>query len=64
MSIETCLHCLYLVRKLLDQIFIDNAVGSSKECKDMRNEVALVVVEPVVPVVEVLGEVHLLGSPE
>ena len=30
----------------------------------MRNKVALVIVKAVIPVMQVLGEVHLLGSPE
>jgi hypothetical protein len=59
-----CLRRLYFVREPFDQIFFDNAVGGSEEYKDVRDEVALVIVEMVVPVMEVLGEVHLLGSPE
>lgn len=64
-TVETmCLRRLYFVREPFDQIFFDNAVGGSEEYKDVRDEVALVIVEMVVPVMEVLGEVHLLGSPE
>ena len=47
-----------------DQIFADNAIGVGKEGEDVRNEVALVIVKAVVPVMQVLGGVHLLGSPE
>lgn len=52
------------VAEALDQVFIDDTVGSSEEGKDMRDEVTLVVIELVVPVVEILGQVHLLSSPE
>jgi hypothetical protein len=46
------------------QIFVDNAIGVGKKGEDMRNEVALVIIKAVVPVMQVLGGVHLLSSPE
>ena len=55
---------LHLVGETLDEVLIDDTVRGGEECKDMRNEVALVVVHAVVPVVEVLGEVDLLNRPE
>ncbi|KAI3486760.1 hypothetical protein L1887_49710 [Cichorium endivia] len=48
----------------LDEVLVDDAIRSGEEGEDVRDKVALVVVELVVPVVEVLGEVDLLGGPE
>ena len=39
-------------------------VRGREEGEDVRDEVALLLLELVVPVVEVLGEVDLLGRPE
>jgi len=55
---------LYFVGEVFDQIFVDNAIGGSEESENVRNEVALVIVKAVNPVVHFLGKVHLLGSPE
>lgn len=58
------LSSLYFVRESLNQIFVDNAIGGGEEREDVRNKVTLVVVKAVIPVMHVLGEVHLLGSPK
>jgi hypothetical protein len=55
---------LYLAGEALDQVLVDNAVGGSEEGEDVGDEEALVVVQSLVPVVEVLGQVDLLGGPE
>lgn len=55
---------LHLAAKALDQVFVDDAVRRGEEGKDMRNKEALVVVKALVPVVQVLGQVDLLGRPE
>lgn len=55
---------LDLVRETLDEVLVDDTVGGCEEGKNMGDEVALVVVETRVPVVEILGEVHLLRGPE
>jgi hypothetical protein len=39
----------------LDQVLVDNAVRCGEECQDVGNEVSLVVIESVVPVVKILG---------
>lgn len=39
----------------LDEIFIDDAIRCGEEGEDVRDEVSLIVIEAVVPVVEILG---------
>ena len=58
------LGCLDLVAEALDEILVHDAIGSGEEGEDVGDEVPLVVVEAVVPVTEILGEVDFLGSPE
>jgi hypothetical protein len=55
---------LYLAREALDKVLVDDAIGGGEEGEDVGNEEALVVVQSLVPVVEVLGEIDLFGSPE
>lgn len=55
---------LYLAREALDKVLVDNAIGGSEEGEDVGDEEALVIVQTLVPVVKVLGEIDLLSSPE
>ena len=55
---------LHLGAETLDEVLVDDTVRSSEEGEDVRDEVALVVVELVVPIVKVLGEVDLFSGPE
>ena len=69
---------LDLGRESLDQVLVDNTIRldisrgprhhtstySSKESKDVLDEVSLVVIELVVPIVEIGGKVDFLGCPE
>lgn len=55
---------LNLSAKTLNQVLIDDTVRGGKECQDMGNEIFLVFIEAVVPVVHVLGQVNLLSRPE
>ena len=55
---------LNFIREMLVEVLIDDAVGGCEEGEDMRNEVTLVVVETVVPVVNVFGQVHLFSRPK
>lgn len=55
---------LDLTAEALDQVLVDNAVGGGEESQNVRDEVALVLVQAVVPVVQILGQVNLLGGPE
>ena len=48
----------------LHQVLVDNAIGGSEEGKDVGDEETLVVVQSLVPVVEILGKINLLGRPE
>ena len=59
-----CLRNLHFAREALDEVLIDDAVRGSEEGKDVRDEVALVVVQSRIPVMEILGQVDLLGRPE
>ena len=49
-----CLRDLDLAREALDQVFVDNAVRGGKEGEDVRDEVSFVIIQTVVPVVEIL----------
>ena len=60
----TRLSSLDLVGETLNEIFVDNAVGCGEESEHVGNEVLLVGVQPVVPVVEILREIHLFRCPE
>lgn len=55
---------LDLVREALQQILVHNAIGGSKEGQDVRDEVALIVRQLVLPIVHVLGEINFLSGPE
>ena len=55
---------LDLARETLKEVLVDDAVGGGEEGEDVGDEVPLVVVHALFPVVEVLGEVHLFGGPE
>lgn len=48
----------------LDKVLVDNSVRSSKEGKNVRDEVALIIIHAVVPVVKILGQINLFGGPE
>jgi hypothetical protein len=60
----TSLGNLDFTTEALDKVLVDNSVGCSEERKDVGNEVSLVVIESIVPVVKVLWEVNLFGGPE
>lgn len=55
---------LDLPAETLNQVLVHNAVRSSEEGKDVRDEVTLIIIQTVVPVVQILGEVDLFSSPE
>jgi hypothetical protein len=55
---------LYFTAEALDQVLVDNSVRGCEECEDMGDEVALVIVQLVVPVVKILGEINFLCRPE
>ena len=55
---------LDLSTETLDQVLVDNSVRGSEEGEDVGDEITLVIVESVVPVVEVLGQINFLSSPE
>lgn len=48
----------------LNEILIDNAIRRGKECKNMRDEVALILGQAIVPIILILGKVNLFSSPE
>lgn len=60
----SCFGYLDLGAESLNKVLVDNTVRGGEKGKNVGDEEALVVVKLVVPVVEVLGEVDLLGSPE
>ena len=59
-----CLWYLHLTAETFDEVLVDDAVRGGEKGKDVGNEVTLVVVQSVVPVVEVFGEVNFFGGPE
>lgn len=64
-SVEAAsLRDLNLRAETLEEVLIHDAVRGGEEGKNVRDEVSLVIIEPVVPVVEILRQVDLFGSPE
>jgi hypothetical protein len=59
-----CLGNLHFSAEAFDKVLVDDPVRSGEEGEDVRDKVSLVIVHPVVPVVQILGEINLLGSPE
>src|SRR4051812_21206630 len=59
-----CLGYLNLITKSLGEVFIDNAIGGGKEGKYLRDEVAFIVIQAVVPVFSIFGEINLFHRPE
>jgi len=43
---------------------ISLALNDNEECKDVGNGAALVVIRAVIPVMQVLGKIRLLGRPK
>lgn len=60
----TSLGNLDLSTETLQQVLIDNAVGGSEEGKNAGDEVALIVVQTLVPVMQILREINFFGGPE
>ena len=54
----------YLSGEILCQVLVHDAVGGREEREDRRDEVALLVVELLLPVLHVVAEVDLLSRPE
>jgi len=46
------------------QVFIDDTVGGGEEGQDVRDEVPLIVIQTVVPIVKILGQIDFLSCPE
>lgn len=55
---------LNLAAEALEKVLVDNSVGRGEESKNVGDEVALIVIETVVPVVKILREINLLCCPE
>lgn len=55
---------LNLSTEALNKVLVDNTVGGGEEGEDVGDEVTLIVVQAVVPVVKILGKIDLLGGPE
>lgn len=60
----SCLGYLNLTGESLDEVLVDNAIGGSEEGEDVGDEEALVVIQALVPVVKILGEINLFCGPE
>jgi hypothetical protein len=55
---------LDLTAEALQQVLVDDTVRGGEESQDVGDEPSLILVNLVVPVVQVFGQVNLLGSPE
>lgn len=55
---------LHFSTESLQQVLVDNAIGSGKESQDTRDEEAFIISQAVVPVVKVLREIDFLSGPE
>lgn len=60
----SCLWLLDFVAEPLQKVLVDDTVRGSEECEDVRHEEALVIIEAVVPIVKILGEINLFCGPE
>lgn len=60
----TSLGDLDLATESLDEVLVDNTIRRSEESKDVRDEELLIGSQAVVPVMEILGKINLLSSPE
>lgn len=58
------LRYLDLSAETFHQVLIDNAIRGGEEGKDVGDEVTLVVIQTIVPIVQILGKIDFLGSPE
>ena len=54
---------LNLCHESLGQVFENNTVRSSKECKNMLDEMFFIIIK-LLPIFKILGEIDLFGSPE
>ena len=55
---------LDLAAESFDEVLIDNSIGGSEEREDVGDEVTLIIIQPVVPVVKILGEINFFCGPE
>lgn len=55
---------LNLATETLDKVLVHDTIRGSKESQDVGDEVSFIVVESVVPVVHVLRQIDLFGSPK
>jgi hypothetical protein len=60
----SCLGYLHLAGESLYKVLVDDTIRGGEEGEDVGDEEALVIVETLVPVVEILGQINLFGSPE
>lgn len=58
-----CFWYLYFGAELLGEVFKDDAIGGSEECKDILDEMLLITAK-FLPIFEILIEVDFLSSPE
>lgn len=55
---------LHFTAESLDEVLVDNAIGCSEEGEDVADEEALVIVELVIPVWNILAEIDFFGCPK
>ena len=55
---------LDFTREALKEVLVNDAVRGSEEGEHVGDEITFIIVELVVPVVEVFGQVNFLSSPE
>lgn len=60
----SCFWDLDFAAESLDQVFVDNAVGGGEEGEHVGDEIFLVIVQPIIPVMQVFGKVNLFGGPK
>ena len=63
--IETaCFWYLHFSTEALDEVLIDNTIRSGEEGEDVGHEIFFVIVQSVVPVVQILRQIDLFSGPE
>ena len=60
----TCFGDLDFAAEALDEVLVDNTIRGGEKGEHVGDEVALIVIQAIVPVVEVFREVDFFSSPE
>lgn len=55
---------LDLPAESFNQVLVDDAIGRGEECQHMRDEVSFIIIQSMIPIMQILGEIDFFGRPE